>query len=265
MTDRLKVINLGLPKSGTTTFGRAMAEAGFAVADWRIRRRDPNATAFGYVGNLMYHAYFKTGDPLALMENFTAFAEISIVRDGFNLWPQTDWGLIDAIRRRHPGARFVLTMRDPAKIADSMLRWSNLGRTRLPENEIPGLPRPYGGTDAERIRWVEGHAAFCRQMFSGSDDFLELPLEDEDTPARLAEFLGRPLPWWGVANQNTNHAPDDAARRAQLRKARRRAAKRAAERAAKPTGAKPTAAKPTADKAQGTPPPPPASPPRDGR
>ena len=222
MSDVLKVINLGLPKSGTTTFGKAMEAAGFKVADWRIRRGNPDATNFGFVGNLMYHGYFKSGDPLAMMENFTAFAEISIVRDGFNLWPQTDWGLIDALRKRHPGARFVLTNRDPAKIADSMLRWSNLGRTRLPDNEIPGLPRPYGGTDPDRIRWIEGHTAFCRQVFRNSSDFLELPMEDAQTPARLAEFLGVELPWWGVANENRNRQATAETSAAQERKASRR-------------------------------------------
>ncbi len=228
MSDVLKVINLGLPKSGTTTLGKALSMAGLRVADWRIRRSDANATAFGYVGNLMYHGYFKTGDPLAMMPNYDAFAEIDIVRDGFNLWPQTDWGLISAIREFHPGVRFVLTMRDSAKLSDSMMRWSNLGRTRLPDNEIPGLPRGYGASDEQRVRWIEAHADFCRQVFRGARDFLECPVEDPDTPARLAEFLGLELPWWGVANENTNHAATDAARAVQERKARRRAALQAA-------------------------------------
>ncbi len=202
MKHRLRVINLGLPKSGTTTFGQALGRAGLRVADWRIRRGDKNATHFGFVGNLMYHAYFDSGDPLALMENYDVFAEIDIVRQGFNLWPQTDWGLIEAIRRHHPGARFVLTMRDAAKISDSMRRWSDLGRRRLPDSAIPGLPQPYGKTDAERIRWIEGHAAFCRQVFRGDDDFLELDVESDTARQKLSEFLGIEVDWWGVANVN---------------------------------------------------------------
>ena len=204
MSNDLKVINLGLPKSGTTTLGKALSEAGLRVADWRIRRGDENATAFGFVGNLMYQGYFKSGDPLALMENYDAFAEIDIVRKGFNLWPQTDWGLLSAIREHHPGTKFILTHRDPAKISDSMFRWSNLGRTRLPENEIPGLPKSFGTTDAQRIRWIEGHQKFCRQVFRDADDFLEINVEDPQTQKQLSEFLGVDLPWWGVANKNEN-------------------------------------------------------------
>ena len=207
MSADLKVINLGLPKSGTTTFGKALSQAGLRVADWRIRRGDKNATAFGFVGNLMYHGYFDHGDPLSLMPNYDAFAEIDIVRHGFNLWPQTDWGLLSAIQKHRPDAKFVLTFRDPANISDSMLRWSNMGRTRVPQNEIPGLPRGFGGTEAHRILWIEGHHSFCRQVFRNNTNCHVCEVEDPDAQGKLADFLGIELPWWGVANENTNRRP----------------------------------------------------------
>lgn len=206
----LKVINLGLPKSGTTTLGKALEHAGLAVADWRIRRgqSDGDRLARAFVGKLMYDGYFSTGDPLARMAEFDAFTEIDVVRDGLNLWPQCDWGLLAAIRAHHPGAKFVLTYRDPLKLSDSMGRWSNLGRTRLPTNAIPGLPEGYGKTDAERVRWIEGHFAFCRQVFAGADDFLEYDIEDAGAQEKLSDFLGLKLPWWGVANANENRPGD---------------------------------------------------------
>ncbi len=210
---QLKVINLGLPKSGTTTLGEALKRAGLNVADWRIRRdqsRDDRLRR-AFVGKLMYKGYFENGDPLSLMEEFDAFTEIDVVRDGLNLWPQCDWGLLAAIRAHHPGAKFVLTHRDPAKLSDSMGRWSNLGRTRLPMNAIPGLPEGYGKTDAERIRWIEGHFAFCRQVFAGADDFFEYDIEDESAQERLSAFLGIDLPWWGVANANERRPGETAA------------------------------------------------------
>lgn len=208
---RLRVINLGLPKSGTTSLGEALKRAGLRVADWRIRagQSEGDRLKRAFVGKLLYDGYFETGDPLARMDEFDAFTEIDIVRDGLNLWPQTDWGLLSAIRAHHPGARFVLTWRDPAKLSDSMGRWSNLGRTRLPNSAIPGLPEGRGGTDAERIRWIEGHHAFCRQVFAGADDFIEYDIEDDDAKARLERFLGIDLPWWGVANANDNRPAAD--------------------------------------------------------
>ncbi|HHH89400.1 MAG TPA: sulfotransferase family protein [Aliiroseovarius sp.] len=203
---RLRVINLGLPKSGTTTLGEALRRAGMRVADWRIRKGQSQGDRLkrAFVGKLMYRGYFETGDPLALMDEFDAFTEIDIVRDGLNLWPQTDWGLLSAIRTHHPGARFILTRRDARAHSDSMARWSNLGRTRLPNNAIPGLPEGWGGTDAERIRWIEGHVSFCRQVFAGADDFLEYDIADPAARDKVSAFVGRELPWWGVANANEN-------------------------------------------------------------
>ncbi len=90
-------------------------------------------------------------------------------------------------------------------MSDSMGRWSNLGSFRLPNAAIPGLPEGYGGSDDERVRWIEGHFKFCRQVFAGADDFMEYDVEDPEAPQKIAAFLGIDLPWWGVANANTRH------------------------------------------------------------
>ena len=203
----MKVVNLGLPKSGTTTLGEALKQAGLRVADWKIRPGQPGPR--GFVGKLMYQGYFQTGDPLALMPDFDAFTEIDIVRNGLNLWPQTDWGLISAIRAHHPGARFLLSHRDPAKLSDSMGRWSNLGLFRLPNAAVPGLPEGFGGSEGERVRWIEGHFKFCRQVFAGANDFLEYEVTDPDAPSKIGTFLGVNLPWWGIANANPREAAAD--------------------------------------------------------
>ena len=208
----MKVINLGLPKSGTTTLGEALKKAGLRVADWRIRsgQSDGDRLNRRFVGKLMYDGYFGTGDPLSEMAEFDAFTEIDVVRNGLNLWPQTDWGLIAGIRAHHPQARFILTHRDAAKLSDSMGRWSNMGRTRLPDNAIPGLPAGYGGDDAQRIRWIDGHYGFCRKVFENAEDFLEYDVEDADAAEKVSQFLGVTPPWWGVANANTRRQAEDA-------------------------------------------------------
>ena len=179
----LKVINLGLPKSGTTTLGEALKRAGLRVADWRIRAGQSTGDRINrrFVGKLMSDAYFETG-------------------------------LLAAIRAHHPGAKFVLTYRDPVKLSDSMGRWSNMGRTRLPENAVPGLPAGFGATDAQRIRWIEGHYVFCRRVFGNDPDFLEYDMEDSAAPEQVAAFLGIGLPWWGVANANPRKRAEGAQR-----------------------------------------------------
>ena len=206
----LRVINLGLPKSGTTTLGEALKRAGMRVADWKIRRGQ-SETQRGFVGKLMYDGYYGSGDPLQHLHEFNAFTEIEIVREGKNLWPQTDWALLAAIRARYPGAKFILSYRDPVKHAGSMRRWSNLGKTRLPGNAVPGLPEGFGARPGELERWIAGHTAFCRQVFKGAGDYMDYDIQDPGARDRIAAFLGIDLPWWGKANVNENHPESETA------------------------------------------------------
>lgn len=203
-----KIINLGLPKSGTTTLAEAFKQAGLRVADWAAYRED--GKRIGFVGRLMYSGYFDSGDPLQHMPEFDAYTEISIVRRGRNFWPQTDWALLQAIRDHNPGALFLLSHRDPAKHADSIMRWSNLGKTRLPANHVPGLPQWHGKNPGEIERWIEGHTTFCRHVFAGASDFMEFDIEDADAQTRIADFTGVELPWWGRANANANKLASEA-------------------------------------------------------
>lgn len=201
---RLRVINLGLPKSGTTTLARALRKAGLHVADHRIRKvQTPNASLHGrFVGEMMYDGYFLRGDPLDGLQEFDAFAEINALRGERSIWPQFDWGLIEAIRAQHPGTKFLASWRPPRAISDSMLRWSNLGTERIPTAVIPGLPAGYGTTTQERVTWITGHYAQLRRLFSGASDFLEYDISDPEAPARIGGFIGRDLPWWGKTNVN---------------------------------------------------------------
>lgn len=201
-----KIINLGLPKSGTTTLATAFSEAGLRVADWVVKA--PGGRNIGFVGRLMYKGYFESGDPLSYMKDFDAFTEISVIRRGRNFWPQTDWALLSAIRAHHPGVKFLLSSRDPAAHADSIMRWSNLGKKRLPVNHVPGLPMMHG-TPAEIERWIRGHQEFCRHVFARAGDFLEFDIADPDAPAQIEAFTGVTLPWWGKANENQNNMAAD--------------------------------------------------------
>ncbi len=207
---RLRVVNLGLPKSGTTTLAHALRLAGLKVADYRIRRRQtPDAELHNaYVADLMYRGFFETGDPLAHMDDFDGFSEVSCLTATHTLWPQTDFALIAAIRVAHPGVRFVASRRDARAMSDSMLRWSNLGTERLPAGDVPGLPARYGATTRERMTWIDGHYAHLRAIFAGDPAFLDYDPADPDARARIAAHIGRDLPWWGTANANPRDDDD---------------------------------------------------------
>lgn len=201
------VVNLGLPKTGTTTLARALKIAGYRVADHRIRARQTDTAALqnAFVADLLYQGYFRTGDPAALFEDFTALTELSCLRKGKSLWPQMDFALIDAIRTHHPQVRFLASRRDSWDISQSMLAWSDLGTERLPASDIPGLPEGYGGTTRERIQWIDGHYAHLRAIFAGDPAFMEYDVADSGAQAAIAAHLGTDLPWWGQANANPEH------------------------------------------------------------
>lgn len=205
---RLRVVNLALPKTGTTTLTDALRHAGLTVADWRIRPGQSTRDDIPrmHLGKIIYDDYFATGDPLARLDEFDVINEMSCVREDRSLWPQTDWGLLSAIRAHHPQVKFIMTTRDPAKTADSMHRWNNLGKRRLPAADIPGLPRGFGATAADLTRWITGHYAFCRHVFQGDPNFMEYDIEDAQAQARISGYLGIDLPWWGQSNMGKSEA-----------------------------------------------------------
>lgn len=200
----LKVINLGLPKSGTTTLARALRLAGLKVIDHRVRNKQTdNRDLHGaYVADLLYRGFFETGNPAALLDGFQAVSETSLLRKGRSIWPQTDAALIRALKRENPGLKFLASRRDSFAMSQSMLAWSDLGLARLPAHDVPGLPSGFGTTSRERMLWIDGHYVTLQQMFENSDDFLEYDVADPEAPKQIGAFLGLDLPWWGKANAN---------------------------------------------------------------
>lgn len=205
----LEVVNLGLPKSGTTTLAKALRLAGYAVADHRLRGRntDDLAQKGTLVADLLYRGYFETGDPAAHLPGITALSEMSVLRGAKSLWPQMDFALLIAIKKHHPEVRFLASRRDAFDLSQSMLAWSDLGLTRLPDSAIPGLPQGYGDTTKQRVQWVEGHYAALARFFANDLNFLEFDIADPDARTKISAYLERDLPWWGRLNANPIREP----------------------------------------------------------
>ncbi len=204
------IINLGLPKSGTTTLAEALKSTGMRVADHKIARNQTQNSdlAGSFVAKQLYDGYFDHGDPLHRLREFDALTEINVLKPGLSLWPQTDFGLLQTLRELEPEILFVLTLRPAEDIVDSMLRWNNLGKQRMPRLQIPGLPAGYGTRTLDLIRFVEGHHAFVHAIFGDDPNFLPLHVGDPDARDILSGFIGQTVPWWGRANANPVQTPD---------------------------------------------------------
>lgn len=198
----LVAVNLGLPKSGTTTLAKALRVSGLKVADHKVRGRNFPELKGQHVAELLYRGYFDTGDPGALLKPVSALSEISMLRGARSIWPQMDFALIEAIRAHHPGVKFLASRRNASDLSRSMLKWSNLGTERLPNANVPGLPQGFGVTGAERERWIDGHYCTLERYFRNDPDFLMFDVADENAPKMIAAHLNRDLPWWGKLNAN---------------------------------------------------------------
>lgn len=163
-----KVICLGLGKTGTTTFSRAMRKAGYRHL---------------------------TG-PLTLGLGLWKMGEVSTLFDaveGFDSFDDFPWPyLADEAQTRWPDARFVLTRRASAEAwYKSLLTHSwRMGPT-------DNFWMAYGcyTPDAEKERLMalyEDHNAAIRRRFAAAppDRFIEICWEEEGAEAQLAAFLG---------------------------------------------------------------------------
>lgn len=199
----LRLVNLGLPKSGTTTLATALARAGWRVADHKLRRgqTDDPAQIGRFVAEQLYDGYFARRRPFARLDPwFDALTEISALRGPLSLWPQCDYAMIRAMRDSAPDLLFVATWRKAGAISTSMCHWNSLGDSRLPAASVPGLPHGYGTTEAERLRWIRGHYAMLRDIFGDDPRYLELNMAGKGARDRLATHIGQDLPWWGRVN-----------------------------------------------------------------
>ncbi|MDE4275603.1 sulfotransferase family protein [Phaeobacter gallaeciensis] len=200
----LKVINLGLPKSGTTTLGKALSQAGYSVADHRLRDREEDKPGKRriFVGSLLYKGLYERGDPMAYLDGFDALSEVSFIHGKFSVWPQFDFALLQVLKDLNPGLKFIATRRDAASHSKSIMAWNNLGTARLPASTVPGLPIGYGKTPEQQMIWIDGHYEALKHWFREDPDYLEINVADAGAQARVGAFLGRDLPWWGQANVN---------------------------------------------------------------
>ena len=207
----VKLVNLGLPKTGTTTLAHALDKGGWTVADHKVRRIHTRQVGLGgtFIGRQLYNGYFETGDPFDHLDPiYDALTEVSVLNGDTCLWPQCDYAMIKAMRMARPKMLYVATWRPAEEVSDSMRRWNNMGTDRLPAGPVPGLPMGYGGSDRERIRWIEGHYDMLRDLFGDDPRFLELPMGADDARERLSAHIGVDLPWWGRLNVNPERDDD---------------------------------------------------------
>jgi hypothetical protein len=176
--DRPRIFGIGLNKTGTMTFDKAMTILGFASL------HDGGPEVHGLV-----KAAIDDGAPLLanLDQRYDAFSDIGLLSRRF--------GILD---RQYPGSRFVLTVRPVDEWIDSRRRHVERNRAL---REIGQYDGTFLEIDEERWRqeW-DHHVDRVRTYFGDRPDFLEVDLTHDPRWGPLCELLGldepdQPFPW----------------------------------------------------------------------
>ncbi len=167
----MKVIGVGLNKTGTKTLGYYLRQLGF-----RHRTYDYEA----------FQAYLK-GDVAGLLQKMEEY-------DSFEDWP---WPLFfREIDDHFPDARFVLTVRESPEVwYRSLCNMAvRMGPLKRYEKHIYGYAMPQGHRE-EHIQIYRAHNEAVLEHFGGRPDkLLEICWEEGDDAQKLARFLGVPAP-----------------------------------------------------------------------
>lgn len=170
--DRPRVFNIGLNKTATTSFDKAMTLLGLKSLHWG----GPE------VHELVLQAR-EAGLPLLtnLDQSYDAFSDIGLLARGFA-----------ALDRQYPGSRFVMTVRPIEAWLDSRTRHVEKNQKMKELGEYTGNFLVVD-VDKWRDEWTH-HTARVREYFAGRDDFLEIDITAGAGWAPFCELLGRPEP-----------------------------------------------------------------------
>lgn len=170
--DRPRIFNVGLNKTGTSSFHEAMTILGYDSLHWG-----------GPPVRMLVEESLSAGDPLLsrLDPRFDAFSDIQVLSENF-----------DRLDEQYPGSHFVLTVRP---IDD----WIDSRRRHVEHNIRRAAAGEYHGTflvvdeEAWRRLWVT-HVARVRAYFAGRHDFLEIDITGSSSWRPFCELLGVPEP-----------------------------------------------------------------------
>jgi len=207
----MKVVGVGLNKTGTTTLGVCLRTLGFKHISF-----DPAAFRL-----------FRANDQGAVMKMVEGL-------ESFESWP---WGLLyREIDRAYPGSKFILTTRKSSETwYDSLCRHADrTGPTEYRER-VYGHAMPHDHR-AEHIDFYRRYNDLVRAYFADRrDQLLEVCWENGDGWPELSRFLGQPCPDLPLPHANKSRHPyvESRARLKQMalsRVVRGRGGKRGADR-----------------------------------
>lgn len=168
----MKIFCLGLSKTGTNSLTSALNILGFRAVHWHYTRN-----VFDYHGDGIKIYYDK-------FIYYDAFADTPIAR----IYPELD--------KRFPGSRFILTIRDISKWAES---YRNQFENGVSDEFEARLHLDLYGTDSYDhdlcTTAFDKHTRNVKKYFEGREkDLLIINVTEGDGWEKLCKFLGKDVP-----------------------------------------------------------------------
>lgn len=180
-----RVFGIGFHKTGTTSLAAALRQLGYTVTGPNFVRDPDIATT------ALRRAF-------AVAERFDAFQD--------NPWPI----LFRELDARYPGSRFVLTVRPTDRWIASVVRHFGTQITPM-RTWIYGVGSPAGNEAVYTARYEAHNAAVRAHFRDRPGDLLEMDVTAGDGWARLAPFLGVPVPTDPFPHENARPEPTEPA------------------------------------------------------
>lgn len=181
----MKVLGVGLHKTGTTTLGTCLKHFG-----------------------LNHQAWTREGFGMWIDDRYDELLEIAEHHDSFEDFP---WALMyEKFDKQFPGTRFILTRRkDGETWFRSVVKHSKWTGPHEVNLHVYGSELPYG-LQVEYIAVYENHLKEVRAYFKDRPrDFLEVCWEQGDGWNEICNFLGYDVPEIPFPHSNPSPGPTD--------------------------------------------------------
>lgn len=209
--DLTRVINVGMPKCGSTSLTRIFTEAHEAfpggTSHWGC---GPN----GKCGLCIKNAIEKGKAPLASCGNFDAFMQMDLADNPLDIcvFPQIQY--LDEIYKENPTATLILAFRNHVtKWVKSIANWKSRAHGPFQDRianlcEFPniGFTKSMGGTEEDLIGLACNHVKQVRHFVHDHPtlSLVEIDIDDPNTGNYLATLFPVNSEHWGNENKNPN-------------------------------------------------------------
>jgi len=169
----MKILGIGLPKTGTKTLGEC-------CSTWGLRHQSWELDCF----------------QLLLQGNVDQILDVA---EGFESFDDCPWYLLyREIDKRFPGSKFILTRRTNEDVwFDSFCKWADRFGPDLAlkiREHVFGFPNPQGHKDAYVETYLAHNEAARAYFADRPEQMIEVCWEEDDGWDRLASFLEREVP-----------------------------------------------------------------------